>query len=58
MPELPEIYSRAKELKLELSGRVITGVDIIQSKSLNIPEEEFISKLTGAVIEDVIPRGK
>ncbi|MFN2159660.1 MAG: Fpg/Nei family DNA glycosylase [Anaerolineales bacterium] len=58
MPELPEIYSRAKELKLELSGRVITGVDIIQSKSLNIPEEEFISKLTGAVIEDVTPRGK
>jgi len=58
MPELPEIYSRAKELKLELVGRCITSVDILQTKSLNLPEKEFVSRISGAEIRDVFPRGK
>jgi formamidopyrimidine-DNA glycosylase len=58
MPELPEIYSRAKELKIELTGRRITSIDVVQTNSLNIPEVEFVSVLTGAVISDISSRGK
>ena len=58
MPELPEIFSRAKELKPELVGRTITVVEVQQPKSLNIGEGDFISNLSGAVIRDIKPRGK
>lgn len=58
MPELPEIFSRAKELKSELVGRTITNVEVLQPNSLNMHEQDFISKLSGAVIRDIKPHGK
>jgi formamidopyrimidine-DNA glycosylase len=58
MPELPEIYCRANEMKRELVGRTITAVEVIQPKSLNLPVEEFQAALTGARILNVSYRGK
>jgi formamidopyrimidine-DNA glycosylase len=58
MPELPEIYSRAKEMNSALPGRVISEIDVIQPKSLNIPEADFNTALIGARIADVTYRGK
>ena len=58
MPELPEIFSRAKELQFELVGRSITDVEVLQPNSLNIEKEEFIASLRRAVIQDIAPKGK
>jgi formamidopyrimidine-DNA glycosylase len=58
VPELPEIYSRAKEMKAVLPGRIITTIEIIQPKSLNISAAEFTAALGGAKIQDVSYRGK
>jgi formamidopyrimidine-DNA glycosylase len=58
MPELPEIYSRAKEMNSTLPGRVIREIEVIQPKSLNIPEADFNAALIGAQIADVTYRGK
>jgi len=58
MPELPEIAARAGEMKAELVGRTISGIEVLQPKCLNIPEESFIEALTGARILNVTPRGK
>jgi formamidopyrimidine-DNA glycosylase len=58
MPELPEIYNRAKEMKQALLGRTITGVQVTQPKCLNIPLEEFQAALAGASIQEVDYRGK
>ena len=58
MPELPEIYNRAIEMKQHLPGRTITGIEVIQPKCLNLPEEEFAACLTGACIRDVSYHGK
>ena len=41
MPELPEIASRANEIKQLLVGKKIRGVEVLQPKCLNIPPEEF-----------------
>ncbi len=58
MPELPEIVSRAKEMQTTLIDKTIQHIEVLQPKSLNIPEEEFIMALTGATIRDVTSRGK
>jgi len=58
MPELPEITARAREMKTALVGKTITGIEVLQPKSLNIPIDEFIAALTGARIRDVSNRGK
>jgi formamidopyrimidine-DNA glycosylase len=58
MPELPEIAARAREMKKALIGKTITGVDVIQPKSLNVPEDTFIQALTGAELLDVTAHGK
>jgi formamidopyrimidine-DNA glycosylase len=58
MPELPEIFSRANEMKRELVGRTITGVQVLQPKCLNVAEEEFREALENAAIKDVDYRGK
>lgn len=58
MPELPEITVFARDMKRELVGRTITGIEVIQPKCLNIPEAEFGTALTGAQILAVTPRGK
>jgi formamidopyrimidine-DNA glycosylase len=58
MPELPEIYSRATEMKKELVGRTIARIQVLQPKCLNIPEEEFQAALECAQIREVDYHGK
>lgn len=58
MPELPEIYSRAKEMNQELVGRTISKVQVLQPKCLNTGEDEFREALTSATIQEVDYRGK
>jgi formamidopyrimidine-DNA glycosylase len=58
MPELPEITARAREMKAELVGKTITGIEVLQPKCLNVPEETFVDRLTGARLLDVSNRGK
>jgi formamidopyrimidine-DNA glycosylase len=58
MPELPEIVARASEMKQELVGKTIAGIEVLQPKCLNVPEEVFVDALDGAKILDVTHRGK
>ena len=58
MPELPEIFSFARDMQKELAGRTITAVEVLQPKCLNVPVEDFQAALSGAEIRDVRPRGK
>ena len=58
MPELPEILNRAKEMKNALLGRTITGIEVLQPKCLNVPEDVFTAALNGARLIDVTYRGK
>ncbi len=58
MPELPEIVARAREMKKELVGKTIVGIEILQPKCLNVSEETFVEGVSGAQIRDVTPHGK
>lgn len=58
MPELPEITARAAEMKGALVGKTITNIVVVQPKSLNVPETDFVEALTGSKILDVTNRGK
>ena len=58
MPEIPEIASRAAEIKRYLVGKKIVNVDILQPKCLNVTPEAFQSGVIGATILDSIHRGK
>jgi formamidopyrimidine-DNA glycosylase len=58
MPELPEITVFARDMQKELVGRTICGVEVLQPKCLNGPEEDFRAALTGAKILSVAPHGK
>jgi len=58
MPELPEITCRAREMKTELVGRTIIGIEVTQPKCLNVSVKAFKKGLTGAEVRDVTHRGK
>ena len=58
MPELPEIVVFARDMQKELVGRTVSGVEVLQPKCLNLPQEEFQAALTGAQIRGVKPHGK
>jgi formamidopyrimidine-DNA glycosylase len=58
MPELPEIIARAREMNRTLVDKTIVGVEVLQPKSLNIPEEKFAEALHGAQVIEVTNRGK
>jgi formamidopyrimidine-DNA glycosylase len=58
MPEIPEIASRAREMNEALSGKTITNIEVKQPKCLNLPVDEFSSRLTGARIGSVGYHGK
>ena len=58
MPEIPEIVARAREMKQELVGKTIAGIEVLQPNCLNVPEEVFVDALSGAKIIDVTHRGK
>jgi formamidopyrimidine-DNA glycosylase len=58
MPEIPEIASRAREIKQLLVGKIIREVEILQPKCLNISPEEFTRSLVGSTIVDSSHQGK
>ena len=58
MPELPEITVLARQMKTELVGKTIVGIEVLQPKCLNVPEEMFVESLTSARLLDVTHRGK
>jgi formamidopyrimidine-DNA glycosylase len=58
MPELPEIASRARELRQEIIGLKIQNIEILQDKCLNLPVSEFIERTQGTKIIDVTYHGK
>ena len=58
MPELPEITVFARDMQKELVGRTISGIEVLQPKCLNLPEEDFRAALTGAEILGVRSHGK
>jgi len=58
MPELPEIAARASEMKKELVGKTISGIEVLQPKCLNVPEKIFVNGLNGSRILDVTYHGK
>lgn len=58
MPEIPEIASRAKEIKQHLIGKTISSVEVLQPKCLNLPVAEFSAGLAGAALLDSFHRGK
>jgi formamidopyrimidine-DNA glycosylase len=58
VPELPEITVLARDLQKELVSRTIAGVEVLQPKCLNLPEDEFRAALEGARIESVAAHGK
>jgi formamidopyrimidine-DNA glycosylase len=58
MPEIPEIYSRAKEMDAALKGKEIISIEVIQPKCLNIPPEQLHAVLQNAQIINVTHHGK
>lgn len=58
MPELPEIAVLARQMKAEMPGRRIVGVEVLQPRCLNMTKRAFVKALTGATIVDVTQRGK
>ena len=58
MPELPEITVLARQMKQELVGKTISGIEVLQPKCLNVAERTFVESLTGARLLDVSQRGK
>jgi len=58
MPELPEIASRAREMKRALMGKTITGIEILQPKCLNVSIKKLKGALEGARFEDITYHGK
>ncbi|MCX5801273.1 MAG: Fpg/Nei family DNA glycosylase [Candidatus Eisenbacteria bacterium] len=58
MPELPEIMSRAIEMKEALAGKTIAEIEVLQPKCLNVSAKAFKAGLAGAKIVDVSYRGK
>jgi formamidopyrimidine-DNA glycosylase len=61
MPELPEVEVVRRGLVSWVRGRTITSVDVLDARSLRrhaLGTEDFIGNLQGAVVADVVRRGK
>lgn len=58
MPEIPEIASRAAEMKAALVGKTIKSVEVLQPKCLNVEPSELVTAVQQAIIEDVTHHGK
>lgn len=58
MPEVPEIASRAREMHAVMIGKVITSIEILQPKCLNLPPQEFQAALQKAEIRKITYHGK
>ena len=58
MPELPEIAVLARDMQKELVGRRISGIEVLQPKCLNLPEDLFVGAVRGARLLRVTAHGK
>jgi len=58
MPELPEIFCRAREMNEHLRGRTIRSIEVLQPKCLNVSVEDFEAGLVGAKIKGTTYHGK
>jgi formamidopyrimidine-DNA glycosylase len=58
VPELPEILIFARDMQKELVGRMISFVEVLQPKCLNVPVDKFQAALSGTTIRDVTYQGK
>ena len=58
MPELPEVETVVRELATVLPGHRISGVQVIHSDLLAVPEDRFSQILSGSSVEAVARRGK
>lgn len=57
MPELPEVETVKNSLKKHLLNRKIIKIDVLYSKMILTPLDDFYS-LEGAIIKDVLRKGK
>jgi formamidopyrimidine-DNA glycosylase len=58
MPELPEPHLFARDVQNELVGRTVGGIEVLQPKCLNLPEDEVRAGLLGAKVRDVTAHGE
>ena len=58
MPELPEVSNLARQMDQELTGRHIAAVDVVQSKCLNMPVQDFRGLVENTRVDCVTARGK
>jgi len=58
MPELPDIVVLANSMNEALRGKVIAEVTINQPKCLNVPPEDFSTRVKGRKLERFWQRGK
>ncbi|HYF79467.1 MAG TPA: DNA-formamidopyrimidine glycosylase family protein [Symbiobacteriaceae bacterium] len=58
MAELPELTILQQQMNQALSDRMITEVELLQEKCLNVPVAEAVALLTGRRVSAVSRRGK
>ncbi|OCA90666.1 formamidopyrimidine-DNA glycosylase [Bacillus sp. FJAT-27225] len=58
MPELPEMERYRNILGKNLTGKIITGVEVNREKSINIPVQEFIDQVANRTVVAVKRRAK
>ncbi len=61
MPELPEVEVVRRGLANWVVGRTITGVDVVDSRSIRrhaMGTQDFAGNLEGTVVQDAVRRGK
>jgi formamidopyrimidine-DNA glycosylase len=58
MPEYPEIYQLARQMRAELIGKTISAVEVLQPACLNVSVADFTVGLVDARLLGVTQRGK
>jgi formamidopyrimidine-DNA glycosylase len=58
MPELPEVETIVRRLRLSLIGQKIRSVQVINPKILRCSKKVFVQTLTGAIIRKITRKGK
>ncbi|MDD4796354.1 MAG: hypothetical protein PHO66_01135 [Eubacteriales bacterium] len=58
MPEIPEIWSLADQMRQTITGKTVATIDIGNEKALNLPPDAFAAAIAGLTIDDVTSHGK
>jgi formamidopyrimidine-DNA glycosylase len=58
MPELPEVETIVRRLRLSLINKKIQRVQVLTPKILRLPPTIFVRTLTGAIIREIRRKGK